>query len=159
MVWARQGWREPAERRRRGCIVRVGATAWNQGVVVWPGPVGVDGFRDPDLLVWFGSASSGRFAIGRGWYRRDRARLGRKAQPPDGCIQGFQPGGLLPQLIDFFLDQLRSLFAPLSVAPHPQDFVLELFHPLLVQHDALLVTVITTPVQQLLRRSLRLRQK
>ncbi|MFM9100142.1 MAG: hypothetical protein ACKOPS_01905, partial [Cyanobium sp.] len=60
----------------------------------------------------------------------------------------------MPQLLDFFLDLL-------SVAPHPQDFALDqlhsLFapldrdpigvHPLLVQHDALLVTGIPTPVQ------------
>jgi hypothetical protein len=37
-----------------GCIDRGGATAWNQGAVVWPGPVGVDGFRDP--VFWCGLA-------------------------------------------------------------------------------------------------------
>jgi hypothetical protein len=67
-------------------------------------------------------------------------------------------GRLRLQLLDFFLDQLgiflellRSLFAPL-------DLVRELFHPLLVQHDAQLVAGIPSPVEQLLR-SLRLRQK
>ena len=60
-------------------------------------------------------------------------------------------GRLRLQQLDFFLELLRSLFAPL-------DLVRELFHPLLVQHDALLVTGIPLPVEQLLR-SLRLRQK
>jgi hypothetical protein len=67
----------------------------------------------------------------------------------------------LPQLLGFFLDQLRSLFAPLAVAPHAQDVALELFHPLLVQqhllfvqqhpllvlHHTLLVAGIATPIQ------------
>jgi hypothetical protein len=60
----------------------------------------------------------------------------------------------LPQLLDFVLDLLRSLFAPLAVAPHSQDVALELFHPLLVQqhllivlHHTLFVTGIPTPIQ------------
>jgi hypothetical protein len=52
------------------------------------------------------------------------------------------------ELLDFFLDQLRSLFAPFSSAPHSQDFALELLHPLLVLHDALLVAGIPTPIQR-----------
>jgi hypothetical protein len=59
------------------------------------------------------------------------------------------------ELLDFFLDQLRSLFAPFSSAPHSQDVALELFHPLLVLHlpllvlnHALLVAGIPTPIQR-----------
>ena len=150
-----------------GCIIRAGATAWSQGASGWLGPVGSDRFRDPDLLVWFGLSNSGSFAIGRGWCLKGRAGLGRKAQPPDGVAQGSffgvqlsQPGVLLPQQLDFFLDQLRSLFAPLcsaphsqdisldllSVAPHSQDFAPELFH-------SLLVTGIPSPVEHRQKRS------
>jgi hypothetical protein len=50
----------------------------------------------------------------------------------------------LPQLLGFFLDLLRSLFDPLAVFLHSQNIVLELLHPLLVLHLALLVAWIAT---------------
>jgi hypothetical protein len=60
-----------------------------------------------------------------------------------------------PHSQDFFLDQLRSLSAPLAAAPHLQDVALELFHPLLVLqhpllvlHHALLVAGIPSPIQR-----------
>ena len=56
--------------------------------------------------------------------------------------------GFFLDLLGFVLDQLRSLFAPLAVAPHSQDVALELFHPLLVQHLSQLVAGIATPVER-----------
>jgi hypothetical protein len=104
MAGSRQGWREPAEKRRGGWLHGQGRrNGLEQGAVVWPGPVGVDGFRNPDLLVWFGSTSSGRFAIGRGWCLRDRAGLGRKAQLLDGVAQGLFFGVQLLQIQDYFV--------------------------------------------------------
>jgi hypothetical protein len=47
---------------------------------VYLDPVDVDGFRDSDLQRSLLSSSSGRSAIGRGWYLRDRVGLGRKAE-------------------------------------------------------------------------------
>ena len=79
-----------------GCIERGRASAWNQGTAGCPGPVGFDGFRDRDLLGRVGSVSSGRFAIGRSWCRRDRAGLGRKAMLLDQGAQISFSGVLLP---------------------------------------------------------------
>jgi hypothetical protein len=44
----------------------------------------------------------------------------------------------------------------IGLLPHPQDVALELLQPVLVPQHALLVIGIPMPVQQLLRRSLRL---
>jgi len=38
-------------------------------------------------------------------------------------IQGFQPGVLLPQLLGFYLDQLRSLFDPLDGLRPPMNLL------------------------------------
>jgi hypothetical protein len=51
---------------------------------------------------------------------------------PDQGAQSFLSGVLAPQLLCFFLDLL-------AVAPHSQDFALELLHPQLVLYLALLV--------------------
>ncbi|MFM1800035.1 MAG: hypothetical protein RLZZ117_2313 [Cyanobacteriota bacterium] len=87
------------------------------------------------LRVWLGCDRWGRVGIGR------------KAER----IHGGEPlpasGVLLPQLLGFFLDLL-------GLVPHLQDFSLELPrslidlpHPPLVLHLALLVAWIATPVQ------------
>jgi hypothetical protein len=68
-------------------------------------------------------------------------------------------GRLRLQLLGFFLD-------PLAVGPHPQDFALNMLRSLFARLDrelifahAQLVAGIPSPVEQLLRRCLRLRQK
>jgi hypothetical protein len=120
----------------------------------WGIQSGLPGFTDQKPGLGVDSGGQGMFGVGLDWCLWDRAGLGRKAQPPDGCIQGFQLGVFVIELLDFFLDQLRSLFAPLAVAPHSQDVALELFHPLLVLllpllvlHHPLLVAGIPTPIQ------------
>jgi len=69
----------------------------------------------------------GRLGAGLSCYRWDRGGLGRKAERIDLGEQLPAPGVLLPQLL---------------------GLALELFHPLLVQHDALLVVGIPTPIQR-----------
>ena len=87
------------------------------------------------------------------WSRRSRlfpwrsaASAWRSLAMASGRLRLQLHGFFLDQL-DFVLDQLRSLFALLAVAPHSQDCALELFHPLLVLHLPLLVTGIASPVE------------
>ena len=82
----------------------------------------------------------GRSAIGFDWSRMGRVARKRKAQPPDGGIQGFQPGVLGSEQLGFVLD----LFA---VFPHPQNFVLDLRDLALELFRALLDLAHGSPVE------------
>jgi hypothetical protein len=57
-------------------------------------------------------------------------------------------GRLRLQQLCFFFDQQDFALDSLAVAPHPQDFVLELFHLPFVPQLALLVIGIPTPIQR-----------
>ena len=62
-------------------------------------------------------------------------------------VQLPQPGVLAPQLLGFFLDLLGFALDLLAVAPHAQDFTLELLHPPFALHLALLVAGIASPIE------------
>ena len=144
---------EPAAKRRGAWLHRQRrSNVLESGTAGCPGPVGFDGFRDRDLLGRVGSVSSGRFAIGRGWCRRDRAGLGRKAQLIDAAQQGSAFGVLLPWPP---ADCVYSCSVSFSSC---YGFAGLRLHPSFVLPPALLVTGIASPVEHLLR-SLRLRQK
>jgi hypothetical protein len=91
----------------------------------------------------------------------DRAGLGRKAERIDRGEQLPASGVLLPQLLvllpqllGFFLDLLGIFLDPLAVVPDLQDFALDLLDSLFAPLDRdpifvhpLLVTGIPTPIQ------------